>query len=141
MTRDEILDVLARRANAWRRLDLESLIADYAADAVIESPLAGGTTHGVEQIRQVFQTYFTAFPDLAMEEGEVLVDGERAVVMATFTGTDRGGFMGMPATGRTVTIPVVFLYEFRDGKIVRDRRVYDFTGVLIQVGTLKAKPA
>jgi len=24
---------------------------------------------------------------------------------------------------------------------VRDRRMYDFTGLLIQVGTLKAKPA
>ena len=47
----------------------------------------------------------------------------------------------MPPTGRHVTIPVVFLYEFKDGKIVRDRRVYDFTGLLIQIGTLKAKPA
>jgi len=71
----------------------------------------------------------------------VLVDDQRAAVMATFTGTDRGGFMGMPATGRRVTIPVVFLYEFKDGKIVHDRRVYDFTGMLVQVGTLKAKPA
>jgi len=141
MTRDAILDLLARRANSWRHLDVETLITDYAPDAVVESPLAGGTTHGLEQIRQVFQTYFTAFPDLAMEEDDVLVDGQRAVVMATFTGTDRGGFMGMPASGRSVNIPVVFLYEFKDGKIVRDRRVYDFTGVLIQVGTLKAKPA
>ena len=87
------------------------------------------------------QTYFVAFPDLAMDVEEVLVDDQRAAVMATFTGTDRGGFMGMPATGRRVTIPVVFLYAFTDGKIVRDRRVYDFTGMLVQVGTLKAKPA
>ena len=141
MTRDDIVDLLKRRAHAWRQLDAAALVADYAPDAVVESPLAGGTTHGLEQIQQVFQTYFVAFPDLEMEESEVLVDGERAVVMATFTGTDRGGFMGMPATGRRVTIPVVFLYEFKDGKIVRDRRIYDFTGVLIQVGTLKAKPA
>ena len=141
MTREEILAVIARRADAWRRLDVAALVADYAADAVIESPLAGGATHGLEQIKQVFQTYFVAFPDLGMEEGEVLVDGQRAAVMATFTGTDRGGFMGMPASGRQVIIPVVFVYEFRDGKIVRDRRVYDFTGLLIQVGTLKAKPA
>jgi len=76
-----------------------------------------------------------------MDVEEVLVDDQRAAVMATFTGTDRGGFMGMPATGRHVTIPVVFLYEFKDGKIMRDRRVYDFTGMLVQVGTLKAKPA
>jgi steroid delta-isomerase-like uncharacterized protein len=141
MTRDEILALLDRRAEAWRRLDVGTLVNDYAPDAVIESPLAGGTTHGAEQIKQVFQTYFVAFPDLGMDVGDVLVDGQRAAVMATFTGTDRGGFMGMPPTGRHVTIPVVFLYEFKDGKIVRDRRVYDFTGLLIQIGTLKAKPA
>jgi steroid delta-isomerase-like uncharacterized protein len=116
-------------------------VADYAPDAVVESPLAGGTTQGLEQIKQVFQTYFTAFPTLEMEEHELLIDGGRAAVMATFAGKDVGGFMGMPATGRLVTIPVVFMYEFKDGRIVRDRRVYDFTGVLIQVGTLKAKPA
>ena len=141
MTRDEILGVLARRAEAWHRLDVEALIDDYAPDAVVDSPLAGGPTSGTEQIRQVFQTYFVAFPDLKMEQRDVLVDGQRAAVMATFSGTDRGGFMGMAATGRRIDIPVVFLYEFRDGKIVRDRRVYDFTGLLIQVGTLKAKPA
>ena len=140
MTRDEILALLARRAEAWRHLDGEALIADYAEDAVVESPLAGGTTRGREQIWQVFQAYFVAFPDMTMDQRDVLVDDQRAAVVATFNGTDRGGFMGMPATGRRVTIPVVFLYEFKDGKIARDRRVYDFTGVLVQVGTLKAKP-
>ena len=141
MTRDEILQLLAHRTEAWRRLDVEALVADYAPDAVIESPMAGGTTQGLDQIKQVFQTYFVAFPNLQMEENEVVIDGQRAAVLATFEGNDVGGFMGMPPTGRRVTIPVVFLYEFKDGKIVRDRRVYDFTGVLIQVGTLKAKPA
>ena len=141
MTRDEILDLLSRRAGAWRRLDIAAQLDDYADDAVVESPLAGGTMHGREQIKQVFQSYFSAFPDLTMEQGDVLVDGQRAAVLATFSGKDQGGFMGMPATGRHVTIPVVFLYEFEDGRIVRDRRVYDFTGMLIQVGSLKAKPA
>lgn len=141
MTRDEILTVLTRRADAWRRLDVDTLVADYAPDAVIDSPLAGGTTQGLDQIKQVFQTYFVAFPDLGMDIGEILIDGDRAAVQATYTGTDIGGFMGMPPTGRHVTIPMVFLYEFKDGKIVRDRRMYDFTGLLIQVGTLKAKPA
>lgn len=141
MTRDEILELLARRADAWHRLDVEALVADYAADAVVDSPVAGGVTQGREQITQVFQTYFAAFPDIQMEENVVLVDGHRAAVVATFTGTDSGGFMGMPPTGRKVTIPVVFLYELKDGKIVRDRRIYDFTGMLVQVGTLKAKPA
>ena len=42
--------------------------------------------------------------DLDMKEEDVVVDGQRAVVMATFTGTDRGGFMGMLATGRVLTV-------------------------------------
>ncbi|MGH9146149.1 MAG: hypothetical protein ACRD1Q_05525 [Vicinamibacterales bacterium] len=32
-------------------------------------------------------------------------------------------------------------YVLRDGQIVHERRIYDFTGILIQVGLLKAKPA
>ncbi len=43
-------------------------------------------------------------------------------------------------TRRAVSVPIVFFYEVRDGRIVRERRVYDFTGVLVQVGLLKAKP-
>src|SRR5204862_4071450 len=100
MTRDEIVNLLDRRAAAWLHLDAEALVADYAEDAVVESPLAGGTTQGRDEIRQVFQTYFVAFPDLGMDVQEVLIDDQRAAVMATFSGTDRGGFMGMPATGR-----------------------------------------
>ena len=34
-----------------------------------------------------------------------------------------------------------FVYTLRDGAIVHERRILDFTGVLIQVGVLKAKPA
>ena len=48
--------------------------------------------------------------------------------------------MGMPATGRPFHLAVVFLYELRDHKIVRERRIYDFTGLLLQIGVLKAKP-
>jgi hypothetical protein len=28
-----------------------------------------------------------------------------------------------------------------NGKIVRERRIFDFTGLLVQIGVLKAKPA
>jgi hypothetical protein len=35
---------------------------------------------------------------------------------------------------------LVSLCELKDGFITRERRVYDFTGLLLQVGALKAKP-
>jgi hypothetical protein len=33
------------------------------------------------------------------------------------------------------------MHRLRAGKIVHERRIYDFTGLLIQVGLLKTKPA
>ena len=56
------------------------------------------------------------------------------------TGTDTGGFMGLPATGKPFRLPIVILYTVADGLIVHERRIYDFTGMLVQVGILKAKP-
>ena len=59
----------------------------------------------------------------------------------TLEGTDSGQFLGLPPTGKSFRIPAVFLYELKDGQIARERRIYDFTGLLVQIGLLKAKPA
>jgi predicted ester cyclase len=48
--------------------------------------------------------------------------------------------MGMAPTHRKITFRCGFFYTVRDGRITHERRVYDFTGLLIQVGLLKAKP-
>jgi predicted ester cyclase len=52
-----------------------------------------------------------------------------------------GGFMGLPPTGKPFRLPIVHFYEFQDGHILPERRIYDFTGLLVQIGVLKAKPA
>jgi predicted ester cyclase len=35
---------------------------------------------------------FRAFPDFTFEQEDLLVKGDRAVLIATVSGTDRGGF-------------------------------------------------
>ena len=56
-------------------------------------------------------------------------------------GTHIGEFLGMPPTGKRFTMPAVFFYQLENGKIVRERRIYDFTGLLVQIGVIKAKPS
>ena len=141
MSRDEIEAVIDRRAHAWNTGDAHALTLDHAEDGIVESPLAGGATQGRDAIEKLYVTYFRAFTDLKVEQRDLLVDGNRAALFADATGTDRGGFMGMAPTGRTVKVAIVFLYEFRDGLIQNEWRVYDFTGLLVQVGMLKAKPS
>lgn len=140
MSRDEIEALIDRRGLAWNARDAHALTLDHSEDGVVESPLAGGTCQGREAIEKLYATYFRAFTDLKLEKRDLLIDGNRVALFAHTSGTDHGGFMGMAPTGRAVKISIVFLYDLRDGLIVSERRIYDFTGVLIQVGTLKAKP-
>ena len=43
--------------------------------------------------------------------------------------------------GKHFRVPAVFLYELQGDKIIRERRIYDFTGMLVLIGILKARPA
>ena len=139
MTRDEILSLFARRLDAWRRHDAAALAADHTEDCTIDSPMAG-TMAGRDSMRSVYQAWFTGFPDLTFDEEELIVDGDRVVQISTISGTDTGGFMELPPTGNSFRNTAVFFYVLRGGQISQFRSVYDFIGVLVQIGTLKAKP-
>jgi steroid delta-isomerase-like uncharacterized protein len=140
MTREEIMALFTRREADWRAHDAAALAADHARDAIVISP-TGGVLQGREHIERIYRVWFTAFPDLTRTGPDVLIDGDRAVVVTTVTGTHDGDFFGLPASGRRMEALGAFIYTLRDGAIVHERRILDFTGVLIQVGVLKAKPA
>jgi uncharacterized protein (TIGR02246 family) len=140
MTRDEVADLFKRRESDWRGRNAAALAADHAADGVVISP-TGGVLEGRDEIRRVYNLWVTAFSDLTMTPSDLLVDGDRAVLISSISGTHAGDFFGMPASGRRVQVVCASIYTFRDREIVHERRILDFTGVLIQVGVLKAKPA
>jgi steroid delta-isomerase-like uncharacterized protein len=138
MTRDQIIAMFERRRQAFERFDAAALAADYAEDCVIESP-SGGVHHGRAAAERVLRNVLDAF-EIRMSQQSILVDGQAVAQVLTIDGKDVGLFLGMSPTGKSFSVPGVFVYELKDGKIVHERRVYDFTGLLIQTGLLKAKP-
>lgn len=140
MTRNEIVALLETKFEAINRRDMATLMAAHAPDGVVDSPL-GGHAKGPEAIRKVYDAWLASFPDAQFEVEPPIVDGERVAQSTMVKGTDMGGFMGLPPTGKKFAMPMVFLFVIRDGKIQHERRVYDFTGLMIQLGVLKAKPA
>jgi predicted ester cyclase len=138
MTRDEIVAFFDRRQELYRELDAAALAADYADDAIIQSPMAG--VHHGREAEAAFRHWFNAFRDITQTLDAVIIDGDRVAEVRSLRGTQVGEFLGLAPTKKAFHLSIVSLYELKDGKIVHERRIYDFTGLLIQIGVLKVKP-
>ena len=139
MTRDEIRAFFAAQEQHWRNRNPAGLAAGHAPDGVIESPIFRTVT-GAHNIGVSYTTLYDIFPDWELLESELLIDGDRVAQTFTVTATHQGDFMGLPGTGKRFTIHGVRVFTMRDGLIAHERRYYDFTGLLIQIGVLKGKP-
>ena len=140
MTQQHIQAFFEDRAAAWRARDATALAAGHAVDGRVSSPMWRerlGRDAILESYRQLFET----FPDWEFNGLQLLIDGERVAQPFSASATLEGEFMGLPPTHRRCQIEGVRLYEMKDGLIQSERRLYDFTGMLIQVGVLKSKPA
>jgi steroid delta-isomerase-like uncharacterized protein len=139
MTRDDTAALIARRFDAMNRHDVAALGSLHADDCVVDSPSAGGLVKGRAAIDEVHRAWFSGFPDLTFTTDDLLIDSDQVAWVVTAEGTDSGGFMGLPPTGRPFNLPMVLVSTLAGGRIVHDRRIYDFTGMLIQIGILKAR--
>jgi steroid delta-isomerase-like uncharacterized protein len=140
MTRDEIIARFSERDAMWGRRDAVTLGATFAENAVAESPMQG-RLEGRARITEVYAQWMTAFPDLTFKTEDLLVDGDRVVQFWTMTGTQAGTFGGLAATGRKFHVKGAVLSTLGpDGLIIHERRVYDVTNMLVQLGALRAKP-
>jgi len=140
MNREQIVSVVNAMQRAWNSRDSQGLAAAHTDDGVVYSPIFG-EIHGRAAIEQTYRDLFAAFADWTFEPLELIVDGHRAAQLFTVTATHTSDLFGVPATHRRFKIQGVLILEFRDGKVSVERRLYDFTALLIQVGVIKAKPA
>jgi predicted ester cyclase len=91
--------------------------------------MAGGTIRGRRQNEDVWHALFNGFPDVVFSAEGLVIDGNRSVWITETRGTDTGGFLGVPPTGRPFRLPVVWVCTLDGGRIVHERRIYDFTGI------------
>jgi steroid delta-isomerase-like uncharacterized protein len=80
----------------------------------------GEKAHGREEFKAVLAKLQRAFPDIQYRIDDVIVAGNRIALRWEASGTHRGEYLGVPATGRTVTYTGITMYERGDdGKIAR----------------------
>jgi steroid delta-isomerase-like uncharacterized protein len=140
MDRDDVVKFFAEQQVEWNARDAEALARRHTPDGTIVSPIFR-TVQGTEDILASYRSLFTTFPDWQYIGEEPLVDGDRLAQQFAVRATHSAEFMGLPGSGRKFDIQGVRMFEMRHGLIAYERRYYDFTGLLIQLGVLRGKPA
>jgi len=136
---DDLRVMLERRLEAFNAHDAAILAAAHAEDGVLWSPMFG-RKDGRAAIETSYRSLFSVFPNLHLDVDAPIVDGARVAQYFVLKATHHGEFMGLAGTGRAFEVQGVFLLRLRGGAIAEERRIYDFTGLLTQIGVLRAKP-
>jgi steroid delta-isomerase-like uncharacterized protein len=139
MTHDEAVRFFALQQDEWNARDAAALSLRHTEDGTVVSPIFK-TVQGREGILESYEALFATFPDWHYIGEHLLVDNERVAQQFLVHATHSGDFMGLPGSGRKFDIQGVRVFEMRDGLIAFERRYYDFTGLLIQLGILRGKP-
>ena len=72
-------------------------------------------------------------PDLQRTLNDIVAEGDNVAFNFTWTGTDKNGIGGAPATGKQLTIKEAYFSRFKNGKIVEYKQFSD-TLVMLQQG-------
>ena len=115
--------------------DIDAIGQFFWEDMVEQVPLPGQGP-GLEGLKDVLRGLRAAFPDMHWTIQEQIVEGDKVLSRFEWTGTHRGTFLGMPATGRSVTVWGMVIDRIEDRKIKDTRIIMDTLGLMIQLGVV-----
>jgi steroid delta-isomerase-like uncharacterized protein len=89
---------------------------------------------GLDGARALVTLFTKSFPDFTSRIELMAGEDDRVAVRALHTGTHQGEFLGIPATGKAVTVSATGIFTLMNGKLIENRVVFDAYGLLQQLG-------
>jgi steroid delta-isomerase-like uncharacterized protein len=118
--------------------DIDGL-GQWFADDFVEREELPGAPSTKAGVLQFFRMLIAAFPDFRMDVEDVITSGDKAVARVRVTGTHKGEFLGIPATGKSVAVNVIDIIRFGDDGLAQEHwGVLDQLALLQQLGAIPA---
>ena len=96
---------------------------------------------GPEGFKIVMEMFFNAFPDLKIVIEEAAGEGPTVFTRGYWTGTQKGEFNGIPATGKNVKVAFLDCWKLENGKAVENWVQMDMVGMMHQMGVMSSPAA
>ena len=112
------------------------------ANDFVENDEIPGLPPTKDGVVQYFRIMLAAFPDLRMDVQDSFASGDKAVARLRISGTHQGEFMGIPATGKPVSVNLIDITRFGDDGLAREHwGVADQLAMMQQLGMIPAGAA
>jgi len=112
---------------------IDELVADNFVDHYVPDPKMPANKAGLTQTMGMFRT---AFPDLQISVEDIIAKGDKVWAYTIMRGTNKGEFMGMPATGKKIEVKGVDIVRFVNGKAVEHWGLNDDMAMMTQLGMI-----
>jgi steroid delta-isomerase-like uncharacterized protein len=89
-----------------------------------------------EGIKIVTAMFRRAFPDSYFTVEDMVAEGDKVATRKTFHGTHGGEFMGIPPSGRSVSMGLIDIVRISDGRVVEHWSMGDTLGMMQQLGVI-----
>jgi steroid delta-isomerase-like uncharacterized protein len=114
------------------------VVDEIVAPNAVNHSSPPGFPAGTAGVKQMATMYRSAFPDVRITIEDLVAEGDRVAARWSATGTHRGELMGIPATGKRVTVTGIEINRIVDGKIVEHWESFDQLGMMQQLGVVPA---
>jgi len=131
-----------REAVVTAHIEAESIKHDAAATgATFRHPRyeiipLGVIADGKEAVEDLLKQLFVAFPDLKIETSALHQSENAIIVECRLTGTHRGPWTGIAASGRRMDLPCVVFFIFDGENLMCERVYYDQATILRQLSVV-----
>jgi steroid delta-isomerase-like uncharacterized protein len=109
-----------------------------APDFAEREELPPGIPSDREGVKQLTTMLRSAFPDFEARIDDIIAEGDKVVIRQTWSGTHQGEFMGVPPTGKRVSIGVIDIIRVAGGKFAEHWGQMDSMGMMQQLGAIPA---
>ena len=109
-----------------------------APDIVLHN--ASTTIQGREPYKQYLSMLLAGGSDLHITIEDQIAEGDKVVTRYTTRGTHQGSFIGIPPTGKHITVTGMVITRFAKGKEVEEWANADWLGLLQQIGVIPTPP-
>ncbi len=128
--------LIQRAVDAFNQGDWEAVDQLFAAHYVDHDRFRAGLPPGPVGVKHAWSMFRAAFPDLYASIEDLIAEGDTVAVRGAIRGTHQGELLGIPPTGKQVTVTLMDINRIEGGQLVERWGEADMLGLLQQLGAI-----